>query len=51
MRVRVQDKEGEEFEATTFGLAEDGGLKVRLPDGRIQTLYSEDVHFLRGIDE
>lgn len=51
MRVRVQDKEGKEFEATTFGLAEDGGLKVRLPDGRIQTLYSEDVHFLRGIDE
>ncbi len=51
MRVQVQDKEGEEFEATTCGLAEDGGLKVQLPDGQVRTLYSEDVHFLRGADE
>ena len=51
MRVQVQEKEGEEFEAMTVGLAEDGGLKVQLPDGRFRTLYSEDVHFLRGTDE
>jgi BirA family biotin operon repressor/biotin-[acetyl-CoA-carboxylase] ligase len=51
MRVQVQEKDGDEFEATTAGLAEDGGLKVELPDGRVRTLYSEDVHFLRGTDE
>ena len=51
MRVRVKEKEGQEFEAMTSGLAEDGGLKVQLTDGRVRTLYSEDVHFLRGLAE
>jgi BirA family biotin operon repressor/biotin-[acetyl-CoA-carboxylase] ligase len=50
MRVRVRHKEGEEFEATTSGMAEDGGLRVRLADGRLQTLYSEEVIFFRNLD-
>ncbi len=35
------------FEATTAGLAEDGGLRVRLQDGRLLTLYSAEVVSLR----
>ena len=49
-RVKVRDKEGHEFEATTSGVAEDGGLRVRLADGRVQTLYAEEVVFFRTMD-
>ena len=49
-RVRVRHREGWELDATTAGMAEDGGLRVRLADGRLQTVYSEDVLFLRDLD-
>ena len=49
-RVKVRHKEGHEFEATTSGMAEDGGLRVRLADGRVQTLYTEEVVFFRTTD-
>ena len=48
--MKVRHKEGHEFEATTSGMAEDGGLRVRLADGRVQTLYTEEVVFLRTTD-
>jgi BirA family biotin operon repressor/biotin-[acetyl-CoA-carboxylase] ligase len=49
-RVTVRHKEGQEFEAVTAGMAEDGGLRVRLADGRVQTLYTEEVLFFRTLD-
>lgn len=51
MRVRVRHKEGEEFEATTAGMAHDGGLKVRLADGELRTLHSEEVVHLHEYQE
>ena len=44
-KVRVRHKEGQEFEAVTAGMAEDGGLRVRRADGRVETLYTEEVVF------
>jgi BirA family biotin operon repressor/biotin-[acetyl-CoA-carboxylase] ligase len=49
-RVTVRHKEGQEFEAVTSGMADDGGLRVRLADGRVQTLYTEEVVFFRTLD-
>lgn len=49
-RVSVRDKEGQEFEATTAGMAEDGGLRVRLADGGVQTIYTEEVVFFTTLD-
>jgi BirA family transcriptional regulator, biotin operon repressor / biotin---[acetyl-CoA-carboxylase] ligase len=49
-RVKVRHKEGHEFEATTSGMAKDGGLRVRLADGRIETLYTEEIVFFRTLD-
>ena len=49
-RVKIRYKEGREFEATTFGMAEDGGLRVRCADGRVQTLYTEEVLFFHTLD-
>jgi BirA family biotin operon repressor/biotin-[acetyl-CoA-carboxylase] ligase len=42
-RVRVQPRLGESFEATTRGIAADGGLAIQLDDGTERILYSEDV--------
>lgn len=49
--VRVVSPGGESLEATSAGLAGDGGLCVRLADGASRTLYSEDVLLLRPADE
>lgn len=48
MKVRVE-RDGAPFEAITAGLAEDGGLRVRLEDGRLLTLYSAEVVSVRHI--
>ncbi len=43
-RVRVVPREGSAYPARVAGLAEDGGLEVRLDDGTARTLRSDDVH-------
>ncbi|MFQ5789254.1 MAG: biotin--[acetyl-CoA-carboxylase] ligase [Acidobacteriota bacterium] len=49
MTVMVEAKDGKTFDALTVGLAEDGGLRVRLEDGREQVLYSEDVVYFKPL--
>jgi BirA family biotin operon repressor/biotin-[acetyl-CoA-carboxylase] ligase len=43
-RVRVVPREGGAYSARIAGLADDGGLEVRLDDGAERTLRSDDVH-------
>lgn len=43
-RVRVVPREGEPYAARVAGLANDGGLEVRLEDGTQRVLHSDDVH-------
>jgi hypothetical protein len=43
-RVRVVSAEGNAYDASIVGLAEDGGLEVRLEDGARRVLHSDDVH-------
>ncbi len=43
-RVRVVPREGIAYPASIVGLADDGGLEVRLGDGELRTLRSDDVH-------
>lgn len=50
-RIRVHPRDGEAYEATTCGIAADGGLVIRLDDDSERILYSEDVVQLRDIDE
>ncbi len=50
-RVRVQPRAGDAFEASTRGIAADGGLAIRLDDDTERILYSEDViHLLESDD-
>jgi len=42
--VRVVPREGSAYSARIAGLADDGGLDVRLEDGTTRTLRSDDVH-------
>ena len=49
-RVLVQ-KEGGAYEAVTEGISKDGGLIVRLPSGRSETLLSGDVIRLQSSKE
>ena len=42
--VRVVPREGSAYGARIAGLADDGGLEVRLEDGTTRTLRSDDVH-------
>jgi biotin-(acetyl-CoA carboxylase) ligase len=46
-RVRVVPREGSDYEARIVGLADDGGLEVRLEDGTTKVLRSDDV-YLQG---
>jgi biotin-(acetyl-CoA carboxylase) ligase len=43
-RIRVAPREGDAYDAWIAGLADDGGLEVRLEDGTRRTLHSDDVH-------
>ena len=43
-RVRVVSRETSGYAASIVGLADDGGLDVRLDDGTTRTLRSDDVH-------
>ncbi|MGH9335176.1 MAG: biotin--[acetyl-CoA-carboxylase] ligase [Vicinamibacteria bacterium] len=43
-RIRVVPRGAESYDAWTAGLAEDGGLRVRLEDGTHRVLHSDDVH-------
>jgi hypothetical protein len=43
-RVRVVPREGCAYPARIAGLADDGGLEVRLDDGTARTLRSDEVH-------
>jgi hypothetical protein len=43
-RIRVVPREGDAYDAWIAGLADDGGLDVRLEDGTRRTLHSDDVH-------
>lgn len=43
-RVRVVPREGSAYAARIAGLADDGGLEVRLEDGTTRTLRADDVH-------
>jgi hypothetical protein len=45
-RVRVVPREGEEYEASIVGLADDGGLEVRVDDGGARVLRSDEVRLL-----
>jgi BirA family biotin operon repressor/biotin-[acetyl-CoA-carboxylase] ligase len=49
-RVRVVPREGSGYEARMVGLADDGGLEVRLEDGTTQVLRSDDVHLQEDVD-
>jgi len=42
--VQVVPREGSAYAARIAGLADDGGLEVRLEDGTTRTLRSDDVH-------
>jgi hypothetical protein len=44
--VRVVPREGEEYEASIVGLADDGGLEVRVDDGGARVLRSDEVRLL-----
>ncbi|HSF19985.1 MAG TPA: biotin--[acetyl-CoA-carboxylase] ligase [Vicinamibacteria bacterium] len=46
--IRFVTREGESKAAVTGGIADDGGLRVRLDDGSVRILYSEDVVMVRG---
>jgi len=43
-RVRVTPREGQAYDASIVGIADDGGLEVRLEDGARRVLHSDDVH-------
>lgn len=45
--VRFESRDGRLIEATTAGVAGDGGLSVTLTDGSQRVLYSEEVHGLK----
>jgi len=49
-RVRVVSREGSDYEARIVGLADDGGLEVRLEDGTTKVLRSDDVHLQEDLD-
>jgi len=49
--LRVEPRDGEPYEATTNGVAEDGSLSVRLPDGTARVLYAEAVTLLDDEDD
>jgi biotin-(acetyl-CoA carboxylase) ligase len=50
-RVRVVPREGSAYPARIAGLADDGGLDVRLDDGTARTLRSDDVHLEEDAEE
>lgn len=43
-RIRVVPSAGNAYDARIAGLADDGGLEVRLEDGTTRTVRSDDVH-------
>ncbi|HEY7699662.1 MAG TPA: biotin--[acetyl-CoA-carboxylase] ligase [Vicinamibacteria bacterium] len=43
-RVLVVPREGGSYRASIVGLANDGGLEVRLEDGGLRILHSDEVH-------